>query len=279
MLDEQPVPPVWPPLYEYYISKIIILDDCDINSVDLIHHYKEIIDEYIMPRFAGFLFASGNLVVRLCESGDANIGHNIVRVGHPSCITDAYTVTDAIPPTGPLDPGGFNTYRTITNCVSFSPESICYSLYEYCFPYPGALPRLTKKVDGNSSINCPARATVSAGNAFTPPNNLIEVNCHPVCNMKLQPAVSIAEATIADISVSPNPTSNETTLTFTVLSSGNLEIKLVNVSGQELMELHSAYTEAGDFTKNFTLAKLPAGVYYLRIAHNNKVKMEKVIRN
>jgi hypothetical protein len=44
-----------------------------------------------------------------------------------------------------------------------------------------------------------------------------------------------------------------------------------------MTELYNATVEIGTFTKNFTMSNLPVGVYYLRIALNNKIKMEKVI--
>jgi len=104
--------------------------------------------------------------------------------------------------------------------------------------------------------------------------------CAENCTKPEQPqsATSVVETVIIS-SVSPNPTTNGTTLTLEVLTAGILNIKLVNVEGRELMELHNAHTEVGEFTKNFTMSNLPQGVYYLRISHNGNVKMEKVIRN
>ena len=81
-----------------------------------------------------------------------------------------------------------------------------------------------------------------------------------------------------DIHIYPNPTTNGTTLSFTVLTSGDLNIKIVNVEGQELLELHNAHTDAGEFTKTFSMSKFPAGVYFIKINHNGNIKTEQIIR-
>jgi len=84
---------------------------------------------------------------------------------------------------------------------------------------------------------------------------------------------------ITGVDIAPNPTNNGTILTFTVLTPGNLVVKLFNETGEELMELHNAYTKRGEFSKNFTMSKFSKGVYFMRIEHNGKIKMEKFIRN
>jgi DNA topoisomerase IB len=64
-----------------------------------------------------------------------------------------------------------------------------------------------------------------------------------------------------------------------VLEAGDLEITLIDLAGAERMQLHKDFTNTGQFTKTFSLAPFPQGMYYLRIKHNENVKMEKVIRN
>jgi len=85
-------------------------------------------------------------------------------------------------------------------------------------------------------------------------------------------------STIANLQVSPNPTSNSATLTVDLVTAGNLTITVNNLLGQELLEIHSGFTDAETFTKTFSIETLPKGVYYLRIVHNGNVTVEKVIR-
>ncbi len=88
----------------------------------------------------------------------------------------------------------------------------------------------------------------------------------------------IKEETITHLQISPNPTTNEATLTLDLKTSGNLNIKLVNLEGQEVIELYNARAEAGEFVKTFSMSKFSQGVYYIQIEHNGKIKMEKVVR-
>ena len=81
------------------------------------------------------------------------------------------------------------------------------------------------------------------------------------------------------VSIYPNPTSATSTLTLDLETQGSLIITLNNLLGQELSELHNAFTDAGTFTKTFSIADLPIGIYYLKIFHNGNLKIEKVIKN
>ena len=85
-------------------------------------------------------------------------------------------------------------------------------------------------------------------------------------------------STITNLQISPNPTNNTSTLTLGLETAGCLIIALNNILGQELFELYNAFTDATTFTKTFSIAELPIGVYYLKITHNGNVKVEKVIR-
>jgi len=275
-LEDQPVPKPFPPLFEYYIYEITIVGDCDMDEIDIIRYYKEIVEAW-MPIFAHFLFDYGWLNVGPCGQGGES-GYNIVRVGHPSCVTDVYYEQHAVTNPDPNNPNiQIVTIKKITSCRSFDPYSICRSVYEYCWDATG-MPKLIKKEDGEASIICPASIKVSLGSMY-PPSDMIDVNCHPVCGFVNQFPSSINQESITEIAVVPNPTNNETTLTLEVLTPGNLTIILVNVEGKELIELQNAQVEAGAFTRHFSMAHFPVGVYYLKISHNGNVKMMEVIRN
>ena len=95
-----------------------------------------------------------------------------------------------------------------------------------------------------------------------------------------EPETSITEfPTITNTLVSPNPADETTTLSLELDVAGKLTITLIDLLGAELFELHNAFTDAGPFTKTFSIEKLPVGVYYLKIIHNGNTKVEKVIKN
>ena len=94
------------------------------------------------------------------------------------------------------------------------------------------------------------------------------------------PTVGIEEPSIiTKLQVAPNLTSATSTLTLDLETQGSLIITLNDLLGQELSELHNAFTDAGTFTKTFSIADLPIGIYYLKIFHNGNLKVEKVIKN
>jgi len=85
--------------------------------------------------------------------------------------------------------------------------------------------------------------------------------------------------TSSALQVFPNPTDAHTTVALDLETAGNLTVTLNNMLGQELLEIHNGFADVGEFSRTFSLKKLPIGVYYLKIVHNGNVKVEKVIRN
>ena len=90
--------------------------------------------------------------------------------------------------------------------------------------------------------------------------------------------IGIEEKTITNLHLSPNPTSNTTTLTLDLETAGSLKITLNDLLGAELFELHNAFETAGTFTKTFSIETLPTGVYFLQISHNNNTIIEKIVK-
>ena len=96
---------------------------------------------------------------------------------------------------------------------------------------------------------------------------------------EVEPNAIFENTSFDNIVINPNPASDNINLTFDIQKAGNLIITLNNILGQELFELYNAFTDATTFTKTFSIAELPIGVYYLKITHNGNVKVEKVIKN
>ena len=170
----------------------------------------------------------------------------------------------------------------------------CFNAYRYCFTgdwdenkgeyvnvewtvmedysdWPGYQPPGVHCPD----IGLPPITECIAGTSYN------RIPCEWWCGNDVFPPMplSIAEATISNIVVAPNPTNNGTKLSFNVLSEGNLKVTLFNAQGQELLELYNAKVGTGKFIKDFSMSKFPVGSYFIKINHNNKVKYENIIRN
>jgi hypothetical protein len=61
--------------------------------------------------------------------------------------------------------------------------------------------------------------------------------------------INIEEGDFINCIISPNPTNSTSTVTLYLNDVGNLTVTLNNVLGQELMELHSDFTDTKIFTK------------------------------
>jgi hypothetical protein len=89
----------------------------------------------------------------------------------------------------------------------------------------------------------------------------------------------IKEESPINCTINPNPTNETTTITLYFNNVGPLSITLNNILGQEIMELHNAFVDTKILTKKLLLSHLPQGVYYLKIIHNENIKIEKIIKN
>jgi hypothetical protein len=88
----------------------------------------------------------------------------------------------------------------------------------------------------------------------------------------------IVESHNIKVSVKPNPTTDAIYLVLDLENSGNLNITLIDVLGNELLHLYDGVVAAGEFSKQISLKELPIGVYYLRIQQQDEIVLEKVIR-
>jgi hypothetical protein len=89
--------------------------------------------------------------------------------------------------------------------------------------------------------------------------------------------LSIKENSLTSFVVSPNPTSSTATVSFDLLSSGHLEITLIDLLGNKLQTLFSGFSETKTFRDTFNFQIFPSGSYYLRIEHNGKSIFKKII--
>ncbi|MFZ1320604.1 MAG: T9SS type A sorting domain-containing protein, partial [Ignavibacteria bacterium] len=63
----------------------------------------------------------------------------------------------------------------------------------------------------------------------------------------------------------PNPFNPETNINFTIPKSGNVTLKIYDVSGKEVSTLVNEVKNAGNYIVGFNAANLPSGAYFYRL--------------
>ena len=81
-----------------------------------------------------------------------------------------------------------------------------------------------------------------------------------------------------DLSVFPNPATNEINISFNLKSASEIEIKLYNSLGQDVKTISKTKYDAGKNLINFSVTELPFGVYYLKFCVDENVVVNKIIK-
>ena len=79
------------------------------------------------------------------------------------------------------------------------------------------------------------------------------------------------------INVFPNPFNSQTTIKYSLKNSGNVNLKLYNSIGQEIMQLRNEFETAGSHDIKFTNDKLPSGIYFLTLNIEGKTTTQKLV--
>jgi flagellar hook assembly protein FlgD len=97
--------------------------------------------------------------------------------------------------------------------------------------------------------------------------------------VKLNQGVGIAENHVeaAQVTVAPNPFTQETSIAIEMKESGKLMVELYDVTGKKIRMLKDTEMEAG--VHHFTLRKgtLPEGIYLLKVKAANAIGSQKLI--
>ena len=75
----------------------------------------------------------------------------------------------------------------------------------------------------------------------------------------------------------PNPFNPTTTINFSIVNSGNVNLNVYNFSGQLVNSLVSGQMSAGSHTVNFDASNLSAGVYYYTLEANSMTMTNKMV--
>ncbi|MFI5201259.1 MAG: T9SS type A sorting domain-containing protein [Candidatus Kapaibacterium sp.] len=94
--------------------------------------------------------------------------------------------------------------------------------------------------------------------------------------------VQLVETAPAQISppatAAPNPAGETTMLSFTTTSAGNVTIELFDILGKKVSNGFSGTLAVGNHTQPVSLAGLPAGIYYARIAISSGIQTIKLVK-
>ena len=83
----------------------------------------------------------------------------------------------------------------------------------------------------------------------------------------------------ATVSIFPNPTAENATVSFELETACNVKIVLSNVLGQELIQVYDGFANEGFFIKTINTKHLSKGVYLLKVLIGGNYTVEKIIVN
>jgi len=76
----------------------------------------------------------------------------------------------------------------------------------------------------------------------------------------------------------PNPFNPSTTIKFQVPNTGNVDLKIYNISGQEVRTvIDNAYKPAGNYEFNVDMSEFSSGVYFYELRFNNQIYTKKML--
>ena len=67
----------------------------------------------------------------------------------------------------------------------------------------------------------------------------------------------------------PNPFNPSTEINYSVLNDGNLSVKVYNLLGQEIAELHNGFQSVGEYKLNWNAENISSGVYFIQLLHSD----------
>ncbi len=148
------------------INELQIEGDCGLNNADLLANYKKYVDT-AMFELVKRLSNIGFIILPNCPGGNI-----VIRYGHPSCVTDPYTVTIHIangPPT---------VFKAIASCsVTYTTDEYCWNTATYCWRELEGKRTLVQNVvyDGTDTFTCPATIQVHSIDGIK------TLKCNPIC--------------------------------------------------------------------------------------------------
>lgn len=97
----------------------------------------------------------------------------------------------------------------------------------------------------------------------------------------LEPASHVRDkksSNVAQLGAAPNPFRSETAVGLTLKERGNVRLALVSSLGEEAAVIHDGVMEAGEHEMRFDGTSLPAGVYHVRLQHDDEIQTTMVVK-
>ena len=85
------------------------------------------------------------------------------------------------------------------------------------------------------------------------------------------------EMTAEDISIHPNPITNNANIEFNLINSSNVMVSVFDLLGKKVADLHNGELSNGAHTIQFSSADMQQGIYFVKIQMNNQVITKKVL--
>jgi hypothetical protein len=115
----------------------------------------------------------------------------------------------------------------------------------------------------------------SIENTYSDPNWLA---VYGVLMPKTSDSTSVSEMKLENsLSNFPNPFNPATNIKYSIKESGQVNIKVFDLIGQQITELVNEEKEAGSYSVSFDASHLPSGVYIYTINANNFVQTRKML--
>ena len=85
------------------------------------------------------------------------------------------------------------------------------------------------------------------------------------------------QGALTEVRIFPNPATTQNTITYTVMTAGQVRIELHSEDGNSLKVIVDAYREAGEYTEQVDLSNLLDGAYYYSILDQQGITTKAVI--
>lgn len=80
----------------------------------------------------------------------------------------------------------------------------------------------------------------------------------------------------AQFSIYPNPSKNQTTVKYTVTSSQNVTLEIINIAGEIIFSESKKNQIRGEHTLDLNTIALPSGIYFVKLTCNGEVSYERL---
>ena len=77
--------------------------------------------------------------------------------------------------------------------------------------------------------------------------------------------------------VYPNPFNPSTDVTFSLPRDGHVRLSVYNIMGQEVDMIFEGFQSYGDHSYTWNASSFPSGIYYIRLATENRVTSTKAM--